>query len=776
MTKVDITPSPRVLRMLGQIDFAPWQCLAELVDNSIDAFIDQARDGNAATNPRIWIRLPSEVELKAGTGTISVSDNGTGMSLETLQDAVRAGYSGNDPVEKMGLFGMGFNISTARMGRRTEVWTSRADDPDWTGLVIDFDQLERQKSFVAPVQVRPKTAKEMADGTHGTEIKITRLEADRVRPLIKGTGKRRTRDRLGKIYGRVMTRLGIKLNYDGDVVTPVKHCTWSDKRSVDTQAFGRVPARIEIYKTLDARKFCSTCWVWLLENEEVCSACGHDEHVVQRSRRLKGWVGIQRYFDKEKFGIDLVRNGRVIEELDKSFFSFTGEDGDSFLEYPVDAIHWGGRIVGELEIDFVRVSHQKDSFDKLDPEWKKVVEIVRGTSPLQPQIATRMGLGKNDSPLARLFTGYRKATAGLASLVPGTPDGRGQNTGLVKEYVDKFYEGDPDYQEDDKWYELVLLAEKAKRGGGSGAEKFAGDFPIAAPGKTGGVGAPPVPDAETPGEGDGKSPGVEPKTEKPDPDMTLSRDYELAELPGEVVIKVAAFRHKADIDGQPFKVKPEGYTFRFDYNPSSPYFEESVSLPSDYLLVDLAQHFLSLASVSPREFPVSRVSRMLREKYFPADAGDVARAATAASTVLAELRRHYDERLPEVAPIDLERLSSHELENIRRSAFKSASLTAQHAEELVRKGEFARFVSEDYLPELIRIWPSLALDGSFFDRPYAELSPDQQIASLSQVMEGLYDATWLAEDGASALNKDLDWRLRFSRALASLRLLEFWKA
>ena len=34
---VDITPTPRVLRMLGQIEFAPWQCLAELIDNSIAA-------------------------------------------------------------------------------------------------------------------------------------------------------------------------------------------------------------------------------------------------------------------------------------------------------------------------------------------------------------------------------------------------------------------------------------------------------------------------------------------------------------------------------------------------------------------------------------------------------------------------------------------------------------------------------------------------------------------------------------------------------------------
>lgn len=63
MSTVDITPSPRVLRMLGQIDFAPWQCLAELIDNSIDAFIDQSAAGLASAAPRIYVQLPTDSEL-----------------------------------------------------------------------------------------------------------------------------------------------------------------------------------------------------------------------------------------------------------------------------------------------------------------------------------------------------------------------------------------------------------------------------------------------------------------------------------------------------------------------------------------------------------------------------------------------------------------------------------------------------------------------------------------------------------------------------------------
>lgn len=37
---VDITPTPKILRTLGDIPFAAWQCLAELTDNSLDAFAD----------------------------------------------------------------------------------------------------------------------------------------------------------------------------------------------------------------------------------------------------------------------------------------------------------------------------------------------------------------------------------------------------------------------------------------------------------------------------------------------------------------------------------------------------------------------------------------------------------------------------------------------------------------------------------------------------------------------------------------------------------------
>ncbi len=769
---VDITPSPRVLRMLGQIDFAPWQCLAELIDNSIDAFIDQLHSGVPPINPKISIALPTEAQLKDGTGFIEISDNGTGMTLDQMSDAVRAGYSGNDPVEKMGLFGMGFNISTARLGRRTEVWTSTKDSGDWTGIIIDFDELERNATFEAPIKTQPKSETELANEDHGTRIRVSLLEGDRIRALTRGAGKRKTITRLGKVYGRIMENMGIVLSYDGDRVVPKKHCVWDKKRSVETAKFGKVPAIIPIKEELPSRRFCSTCWVWLSDIEENCNACGHSENVVERKRTLRGWIGIQRFFDKENYGIDLIRNGRVIEELDKSLFYFVDENGERLFEYPVDATHWGGRIVGELEIDFVRVSHQKDSFDKLDPEWKHVVEFVRGNSPIQPMIAKRMMLPENDSPLARLFAGYRKGTAGLKDLVPGTADGRGLNSGPIQEFFQRFQAGETAYQDDSKWYELVLQAEKAKKGGSSkGADDASGDFPIDDDPE----------EDDTDDEGSSVSKNETTHGDASDQpsflkDTRLSGPYELEALPGKPTITVEAYEHDEDVFGRPYSVRPEAYSLKFDYNSQSSFFEESLEKPVDCLLMDLAHHFLAVSQQSPREYPVSTIERQLREKYFPELSNSVVETEANASALVEGLKRHFAANLPEVSPIAIEDIPVDQIAHIQRAAQQAESASKSEVEERIISGDFVQYTSNRFVIELVKGWPQLVTNGLFFVTPFEEGESAATSPAVSELIETLADILWLKEDGVSAINKDLSWRLRYARSVASLRLLENWQA
>ena len=55
---IDLTPSPRVLRMLGEIDFKAWQCLCEIIDNSIDSYSSESFK-ELKVIPKIKVKLPT---------------------------------------------------------------------------------------------------------------------------------------------------------------------------------------------------------------------------------------------------------------------------------------------------------------------------------------------------------------------------------------------------------------------------------------------------------------------------------------------------------------------------------------------------------------------------------------------------------------------------------------------------------------------------------------------------------------------------------------------
>lgn len=94
---MDITPTPRILRTLGEIPFQTWQCIAELIDNSVYAFLSDKSRSYDDVQGKITVNWDSD-SVASANRTIEVTDNACGMSIEQLQNAVRAGYSSNDPI------------------------------------------------------------------------------------------------------------------------------------------------------------------------------------------------------------------------------------------------------------------------------------------------------------------------------------------------------------------------------------------------------------------------------------------------------------------------------------------------------------------------------------------------------------------------------------------------------------------------------------------------------------------------------------------------------
>ena len=589
---VDLSPDPRVLKMLGEINFEPWQCVAELVDNSVDAFLSGEHSGTPSIGAEVTVSLPEDANRGA---QVLVRDNGPGMSVEGLSKAVRAGWSGNDPLRNLGLFGMGFNIATARLGSVTEVFTSRVEDREEIGLRIDLDALHRQGDFSTQLITRPK----IRASSSGTSVRITKLKTEYLGWFASAANRDSLVERLGQVYSSMLRpgghprHLFVKVN--GDDCRPYEHCVWSEQRGVDRPRLGRVSTRAQVARIFDDRPFCAACWRWLPPGTSRCDVCRTSTSVSMRPRQVAGWLGIQRYPHTSEYGIDFIRNGRKIEVGNKELFDWQPPDGASAEpEYPIDDPRQGGRIVGEIHLDHCRVTYTKDRFERNDPAWAEMVRVVRGDGPLRPQAARKAGFSPNDSPLYRLYQVYRRSDphgrryADVCAIHMTT-----KHRTAVKRLLEKFRNGSDVVDDDSEWWALVE----------------ASDAPSPDP-------APPGPGSTVPGFGTGPSgppsssptgtpspsPGTPPPASVPQRvrSVGLSRTYEVpGGYPGVVVEAYEANDADPVFGGEDIpwaSVRSGTGAVTFCFRPNHDVFQSSTLTPLDALLCEIARRVADIIS------------------------------------------------------------------------------------------------------------------------------------------------------------------------------------
>jgi hypothetical protein len=457
---LDITPTPQILRALGDIPFHTWQCIAELVDNSIDAFISDELNATDDVERKITVSWTGE-SVAASERTIEINDNAKGMSLEQLQNAVKAGYSNNDPIGNLGLFGMGFNIATARLGEYTTILSTRSGDTEWAGVEIDFQKLIDSKRFNVPM-LRERKENPLESGT---KIKISRLKQGILAELPNKEND--IRQRLEAIYSPLLNTKEIAIYIKGKQLKPKNHCVWSDSRYVRYND-QNVSARIEIDRNLGEVLFDlnRNCYLAGDEAEEHYAAQQEGGafplHIVERGKRLTGWIGIQRYADPNDFGIDFIRNGRKILISDKSLFQYENPiTGQKELQYPLDlGTSVGGRIIGELCVDFLLPTYQKNDFDRSDNSWLQTIEAICGVGPFLPKSRKALGFpGQNTSPLGMLVNAFRRVDKGTKCLFAPND--------LAKKYAIEFRKGARNYIDDTLWWKAAQEEDQKQNTGGA---------------------------------------------------------------------------------------------------------------------------------------------------------------------------------------------------------------------------------------------------------------------------------------------------------------------
>jgi hypothetical protein len=463
MTEFDLTPDPKVLIALTHTPLQPLDALCELIDNAIDSFQVAKLQGAPIEFPLVVVELPGAAEIARGEGAVRVRDNGPGLTADLAEKALRAGYSGNRPYDSLGLFGMGFNISSGKLGRVTRFLTARKSEENAIEVVVDLIALQEKHSYKVPVNI----VKKPLEFHHGTVVEVHGWWPEGnpnngfIRKLVS-YGKAEIRRQVGRRYATILRQEKVRILVNGDACEPFEHCVWDASRSLERKSLGRIPARFDFNEVVGNQSRCSVCNDLIPGGGTSCPTCGSSSFSTLEER-IRGWVGIQRFDDANEFGIDLVRNGRAIRIAEKgAFFEFTDELKKMMRDYPVDSIY--GRIVGEVHLNHVPVDFLKQDFQRSSPEWQRAMSFLRGDSSLQP---TQPGAEKNHSPVFKLYQGYRKVrTPGKTDMYMGYWDVESDKPKRVsreveKDYHDKFRAKLPGYYDDSEWWKLVEQADHA---------------------------------------------------------------------------------------------------------------------------------------------------------------------------------------------------------------------------------------------------------------------------------------------------------------------------
>lgn len=457
---LDITPDPSVLIALTHTTLKPLDGLSELLDNAIDSFRAGKLVGQPELHPMVQIMVPGEAEVRAGGGVVRVADNGPGLDRVGLESALRAGFSSKNRYDTLGLFGMGFNIATGKLGQTTTVITARRNDSHALRVRLDLTALVQSGSFEIPVEEIAKPE----ELVHGTWVEVSRWwpegtpNAGFIVQLAK-ISKPKLREQLSRRYGTILRsesddRVRVRLN--GEAIGGFEHCHWAPERHVDRQGWGQIPAVFRVDEVIRTMQRCKNDGAFLTPGVERCIECGGGEF-KSVEERVHGWVGIQRFDHLDLFGIDLIRNGRAIRVGEKdAFFSFTDDFGQSTREYPVDGQY--GRIIGEIHLDHVPVDFSKQDFQRSSEEWTAAITFLRG-GPLQPGKWTDGA--RNESPVSKLFQGYRRVRKyGRDHMYMGRWDSAQRQAVRIgreveEDYYQRFLRHEEGYYDDARWWELV---------------------------------------------------------------------------------------------------------------------------------------------------------------------------------------------------------------------------------------------------------------------------------------------------------------------------------
>lgn len=367
--QVDITPDKTLIKKLGMTGYRTEQAIAELIDNSIDARLDGSPE---------HVRVVLDFALTR----IIVSDDGHGMNLDELRNALTIARDPKAADGRVGRFGLGMKSACSNLGRAFSIRTTRAGQET---LVAEYDE----ERWLGEQDLNWKNFEiklESPGSNHGTEITISKLNV----PLYPNQMIKFKR-RFGLRYGPYMRDGQIKITVNS---RPCRHSEPDLKYDTRRAVNIRLPSGNVI-----------TGWMGLLKKRSIKGDYGL--HIYNRNRLVEAYskFGMRRHPTTARF-IGEISLDHVPVNFHKTGFL---EDTNEYRE----AVEYFNRDPGVVDLVRSMSSNHKADDDEvrhvLDFDSNSIratplsmkVSAVRGRSMLQEMDGTSIKSGETEVTIRR---------------------------------------------------------------------------------------------------------------------------------------------------------------------------------------------------------------------------------------------------------------------------------------------------------------------------------------------------------------------------------------
>lgn len=211
-----------VVHALRSCGYTPYSAIADIIDNSLEKDVE---------SKNVWVRfLTHKVNTNTMVNTVFIVDDGNGMDIETLKEAMYLGSeTGKDPEMDLGMYGTGMKASALSMGQTLTVYTKTADSDvllsTYMSIKSYYDDSEEKKvvSLDEPIKYPLDTEiyahfKNYTGTDHGTVIMINDL--DRF-PKTYISVKNSLKKEIGKTFNKFILNGDVVFHVDNEIVLPV---------------------------------------------------------------------------------------------------------------------------------------------------------------------------------------------------------------------------------------------------------------------------------------------------------------------------------------------------------------------------------------------------------------------------------------------------------------------------------------------------------------------------------------------------------------------------